>query len=838
VTLVLPKIHLECGDHGVRNGVPVRHLQRRRKASAGGLVLILLLLAGSAAGQSTEENRPCTDKRSTLPCSSTRPDNTLKGLAKRLPADQWLLWTAPTRIQIKHLKFGIPLAGLTTVALASDVAAARNVPTNPTFVNRARRGSDEGLALTAGTAGGLYIFGKLKRNDHAAEAGLLSGEAALNAIAITTAAKYAFGRERPGEGSGRGQFFDGGVSFPSEHASLTWSIASVLAHEYPGWGTKLFAYGTATAVSFGRVYGRKHFPSDVLVGSALGWLVGREIYRKHHDPELEGSAIGTFVDPKNDNLRELSDYGSSYVPVDSWVYPAIDRLAALGYIATAYSGIKPWTRAECARLVAEAGDVLERGYADYEPVMRTYDSLKEEFSVELAGLTGEIAPAAQVESLYARTLGISGSPLNDSYHFGQTITKDYGRPYAGGVNQIAGFSARAAAGPVAFYFRGEYQHAPALDRYSDEVLTVLAAKDFTPIVGVPANVNFDSADRFRMIEGYAALNFKSIQVSAGKQDLSWGPGEGSPLLFSNNAEPMYMLRITKTSPWRIPVLSWVLGPAQWDFFFGRLEEHLYPPKPYLHGQKVTFRPTRNLELGFSRTVMFAGEGRPLTLGTFWKSFVSVGDTATNVPGSTEDVGDRRGGFDFTYRVPWLRDKVQLYGDFMSEDDPSPIAAPRRAMWRPGIYFSNLPGLPKWDLRIEGPHSAAGAVAEREGFFFYVNASFRNGYTNKGQILGSWIGRRATGIEAWSTYWITGESKLRAHFRRMQVDEKFIPEGARLTEVSLMGDAKLNRRTTLSATIGYVNYVAPLLSSTTERNFVGAIQLTYRPAWQLKGGDPD
>jgi hypothetical protein len=71
-----------------------------------------------------------------------------------------------------------------------------------------------------------------------------------------------------------------------------------------------------------------------------------------------------------------------------------------------------------------------------------------------------------------------------------------------------------------------------------------------------------------------------------------------------------------------------------------------------------------------------------------------------------------------------------------------------------------------------------------------------------------------------------------------VDEKFIPEGARLTEISLLGDAKLNPRTTLSATIGYVNYVAPLLSSTMEKNFLGAIQLTYRPAWQLKGGGPD
>ena len=49
---------------------------------------------------------------------------------------------------------------------------------------------------------------------------------------------------------------------------------------------------------------------------------------------------------------------SPYVPIDSDVYSMFDRLAALGVVKTAYAGIRPWTRMECARLFEEAGEQI------------------------------------------------------------------------------------------------------------------------------------------------------------------------------------------------------------------------------------------------------------------------------------------------------------------------------------------------------------------------------------------------------------------------------------------------------------------------------------------------
>jgi membrane-associated phospholipid phosphatase len=55
-----------------------------------------------------------------------------------------------------------------------------------------------------------------------------------------------------------------------------------MAEEYPKWWMQAGVYTLATGVSVTRVLGQQHFPSDVLVGSAFGWMVGHYVYKKHH----------------------------------------------------------------------------------------------------------------------------------------------------------------------------------------------------------------------------------------------------------------------------------------------------------------------------------------------------------------------------------------------------------------------------------------------------------------------------------------------------------------------------------------------------------------------------
>src|SRR5882672_6230060 len=154
--------------------------------------------------------------------------------------------------------------------------------------------------------------------------------------------------------------------------------------------------------------------------------------------------------------------GSPYVELDSWIYPALERLAALGYIHSEFSDMRPWARVECGRMVQEAGMVLDVNPGGSSEAQRFYRLLRNEFELELGEMSGARGEGAvHLESLYSRVVGISGKPLNDSYHFGQTLINNYGRPYQEGFNSYNGFSGYAVAGRFVIYTRGEFQHAPA-----------------------------------------------------------------------------------------------------------------------------------------------------------------------------------------------------------------------------------------------------------------------------------------------------------------------------------------------------------------------------------------
>ena len=137
----------------------------------------------------------------------------------------------------------------------------------------------------------MWLLGHVKHNEHWSETGFLAGEAALNSLVAVEAFKYSLRRERPYQGDGTGPFFQsGGTSFPSEHAAAAWSVAGVIAHEYPSPFVKIMAYGLASLVDYSRIRARQHFPSDVFVGSMMGNLIAQNIYSRNHDPELGGEA--------------------------------------------------------------------------------------------------------------------------------------------------------------------------------------------------------------------------------------------------------------------------------------------------------------------------------------------------------------------------------------------------------------------------------------------------------------------------------------------------------------------------------------------------------------------
>ena len=506
-----------------------------------------------------------------------------------------------------------------------------------------------------------------------------------------------------------------------------------------------------------------------------------------------------------------SALGSPYIPVDSWVYPAVLRLYGLGFVDHVFLDLRPWTRASLEHMLEETGANIEDAEDDGDPTadqaQEIYEALNQFLYPDVEGPCRTNEGNTRIESVYTVARGISGTPLDDSFHLGSTIVNDYGRPFENGFNNYTGASGYASAGRFVLYLRGEFQGAPSAAGYSASLAQALSTVDSTLYLNAATGLPYSqttisagpigTATNGRFLEAYVSAQLLSHVISFGKQDNWLGPAQGGSMAFSNNAQNFYSFEINRIEPLRVPLLSRLTGPFRYEFLVGQLRGHTYMPNPayvadpspdianvtnpgnpFVHVEKLSFRPTENLELGFERTAIWAGEGHsPANIKDFLRSFFSLSSPSAVDKNGPKDPGARFGAFDFSYRLPFMRKWLTLYTDSEVHDDVSPVDAPRRAAYRPGIYLTHVPGIPRLDLRVEAVSTdpSASTVSTREyGRFMYWEGIERQGYTNQGQLFGDWIGREDKGGQAWLTYHLSGNEWLQLSARNQKATKDFIP----------------------------------------------------------------
>ena len=571
---------------------------------------------------------------------------------------------------------------------------------------------------------------------------------------------------------------------------------------------------------------------------------------------------------------ESDTLDSPYIPVDSWVYPAILRLYGLGYIDTVYLGMRPWTRTSVEHMLEETNSRIQdaQDYADSatSEAQSIYKAIEHELHPDMQGPCGALKGNARLESIYTIARGISGTPLDDSFHLGQTVINDYGRPYENGFNNYTGASGYASAGRFLVYVRGEFQGAGSATGYSTALAQVLANGDETgnlnPATGLIYNQStipmgpISSIARGRVVEAYVSGNFLNHEISFGKQDDWLGPGLGGGFAYSNNAENIYSFRINRVEPLHIPGLSYITGPFRYEFLVGGLHGHTYIPNPaypgpnqpnvidpgdgWVHVEKISFRPTDNLEFGFERTVIWGGQGHePITLHTFLKSFFSLANVSAAEKNGPGDPGARFGAFDFSYRVPFLRNWLTLYTDGEVHDDVSPIDAPARASWRPGLYLSHVPRVPKLDVRAEAVWTDPSVSSSNGGHFMYWEVLQKLGYTNNGQILGDWIGREDKGGQGWITYHLSGNEWVQVGLRNQKAAKDFIPGsttqidpatgtliqgGTTLNDINFQAVKRIGKNFEINGNFALERWKAPVYLPGQQTVTTTTIKLTWYP----------
>jgi hypothetical protein len=562
----------------------------------------------------------------------------------------------------------------------------------------------------------------------------------------------------------------------------------------------------------------------------------------------QSGMAATTAQPVNCESRTI---GSPYIPVDSFVYPAVLRLYSLGYVDTIYLNMRPWTRASLSHMLSATGNLIEdaKGTPGESEAEGIYESLVRELSNDGDGPCLIEKNVARVESIYSLARGISGTPLRDSYHLGSTIVNDYGRPYSNGLSNYSGAEGYASAGRFVLYVRGEFQGAPSAGGYSPALAEQLAAIDettdyfnptcwlsHTSCTPMPYNVQttipsgpIATTTVGRILEAYVSTQYLSHVISFGKQDEWQGPGLGGAMSYSNNAENLYTFRINRIEPLTVPLISRITGPFRYEFMFGPLKGHVYPRDPWLHLEKLSFRPTKDLEFGFERTVIWGGQDHePINIKSFLRSFFNLSAPSASVKDSAQDPGARFGAFDFSYRLPFVRNWLTIYSDSEVHDDISPIDAPRRASWRPGIYLSHVPGIPKLDLRLEAASTDPPVATSQNGRFMYWEELQRQGYTNNGQLLGDWIGREDKGGQGWATYHLSGNEWIQIGFRNQKAAKDFIPGGTTLNDINAQIVKRLSRSVEIDGRFTYEKWRAPIYLPGLQTVTNTSIQLTWFP----------
>jgi membrane-associated phospholipid phosphatase len=152
--------------------------------------------------------------------------------------DQKAIWTSPFHTTKEDAKWWAIFGIATGVLIATDKHTVKQFPNSSTQVSVSTWGSRFGAAYSLiPMSAGFYFIGTGTHDDRLRETGLIGFETLIDASLVVEALKLTTDRARPLQNGGAGRFEDGpnrwSSGFPSGHAIATWSLASVVAHQYP-----------------------------------------------------------------------------------------------------------------------------------------------------------------------------------------------------------------------------------------------------------------------------------------------------------------------------------------------------------------------------------------------------------------------------------------------------------------------------------------------------------------------------------------------------------------------------------------------------------------------------
>lgn len=438
---------------------------------------------------------------------------------------------------------------------------------------------------------------------------------------------------------------------------------------------------------------------------------------------------------------------SSNLPLDSPVYLYLEKLAGMGLITSDVRGIKPYTKAEAARLVREAEQTRNSqqtasSFAD-DLIKRIHHLLpREGYFLEHPEKAPPLFDYNPITSLRFRYTYLDGEPRN--------YERKVHDPGDDGVFGI-GSGLRPKNDPSSWTLQRGKESTPLAENNNGVVYQQGHNGDFrwaaegylgrwvAGLVEPMVHISETDTD-VRLNRGYLKLGSGALELEVGKDENWLGFGYRGSITLGNNAENLTMLKLSSPEPFQFRWFSW-LGDLKYALIFSQLDETVTDGQrrqPWYYAARLLCKPTSNLEVGFTLGRQQGGPGVNNSLG----------DTLRGLIGGTgADNSNGMAGFDFRYRIPWLR-HTEIYGEFSGEDTASfwPIVESYLA----GFYLPRLTADGRDDLRFE--------------FFqgnqiLYTNWTFPSGYLYKGLPLGHSQGGATQDFFVRYSHWFSARNNL-------------------------------------------------------------------------------
>ncbi|MFO7568404.1 MAG: capsule assembly Wzi family protein [Smithellaceae bacterium] len=383
--------------------------------------------------------------------------------------------------------------------------------------------------------------------------------------------------------------------------------------------------------------------------------------------------------------RTLAAASSVNVPLDHPIYSSLDRWGAQGLVSGQLSSLRPVTRKEAGRQIAQVLQHCEQASLE-SAACRDAVYFSKSFAME-------VAAASDPEASHAWAF----KPVDTARVSYAYIDGSFSQFNQDGIEMTRGHNAVIRT-----------QSHATLWRYFSAY--VEPAFIYNQYFGTEENTR----STLRLNKGYAKATAGPLELLVGRDALWWGPGYHGTLLMTNNAHPFDMIKLSNPEPAVLPWWLGLLGPVQFNLIFSQLNDERSGRElanPFLYGLRLNLKPHRFVEIGASHLVQFGGPGRrDMTISEIFKTLYSNDNHDREKVDSNQQVS-----VDIALTLPELSkylkvvDAVKVYLEVGAEDSGYP---PDRRAYVTGFALYRLFGLDNTVLRAEyaimSPYSVPGA----------------------------------------------------------------------------------------------------------------------------------